>query len=212
MRLGWPRSTLRRQLPERRRGPVCFGRLGSWAVPLPGWAGTDAGAALGRMAVGHHCQPECRAWRQLPRVGGGGISARRVGGRLPRRQGGLSIAGGALGWRSLDCRAAAAARRPGQRAECGGRGRFRRRVGGGWIGQGARPISATGPSTPWTELVFCPRSREPSQRHVERGRRKMSGRSEARSTAAGTSRWSSTAPTGGGRAFQPLAPPATTVV
>jgi hypothetical protein len=82
-----PRPALRRQLPERRRGPVRFGRMGSWAVPVPVRAGPDAGPALGRAAVGHHCQPECRAWRQLPRVGGGGIRARRVGGRLPRRQG-----------------------------------------------------------------------------------------------------------------------------
>ncbi len=165
------RSTLPRQLPQRRRGSVRFGRLGSWAVPLAGQAGTDTGPALGRTAVGHHSQPECRTWGQLPRVGGCGIRPRRVGSGLPRRQRGLSITGGALGWRSLDGGAAAAAPRPGQRPECGRHDRGRRRVGSGWIVQGPRPISAAGPSTRRTELVLCRRSGEPAQRRAERSRR-----------------------------------------
>jgi hypothetical protein len=137
----------------------------AWAVGLSRSPGGPARTLI------MHCQPEQRTQGQLPGIGGGDIRPRRVGGRLPRRPGSLPIAGGALGWQSLDCRPAAAARRPGQRAECGRRGRLRRRVGGGRIGQGARPISATGPSTRWTELVFCPRSREPAQCHAEWGRR-----------------------------------------
>src|SRR5690242_21266273 len=43
----------------------------------------------------------------LPIFRGGGIRARRVGCRLPGRQGGLSSSGRALGWLSLDCRAIA---------------------------------------------------------------------------------------------------------
>lgn len=41
----------------------------------------------------------------------------------------------------------------------------------GSVGQGPRPIPAAGPAAQWAELVYCPRAREASQRHAERGRR-----------------------------------------
>ena len=167
-----PRSIVRRQLPERRRGLVGFGRVGSRAVPLPGRAGPDAGPALGRTAVGHHCQPECGTagttpscrWRRHPRGTYGRSATAMPGGSIDRWWStGMAIAGPS--WR-LPLLGG-----PGNGLNAVDVGRFRRRVGGGRIGQGPRPVPAAGPSARWTELVFRPRSREPAQRHAERGGR-----------------------------------------
>jgi hypothetical protein len=112
-----PGPALRRQLPERRCGAVGLERMGRRPVPIPWRDCADAGAALGRTSLGNCRQSERRPRGQLPRVCSGRIGAGRMGSRLPRRRGSLSIAGGALGRQSMDRRAAAAAGRPWQRAE-----------------------------------------------------------------------------------------------
>ena len=87
---------------------------GQLGCPAPGWAGTDAGAALGRTAVGHHCQPECRAlettsscrWRRHQRKTRGRSVTATPGGSIDRWWStGMAIAGLSCGCRGSAARA-----------------------------------------------------------------------------------------------------------